>query len=91
LMGVHVYIPSFLQLYTDKVGQDYISGDTVKECLTALVERFPRLRPEVFDTNDRLCRNLTLYVNDSRVYPHEISRSVKEGDKLFIAHVIAGG
>jgi molybdopterin synthase sulfur carrier subunit len=90
-MGVHVYIPSFLQLYTDKAGQDYIRGDTVRECLTALVESFPRLRPQVFDTDDRLRPNLIIYLNDSRVRPHEISRPVKEGDKLFIVHVIAGG
>lgn len=90
-MGVQIFIPSFLQSYTENISQDTVSGDTIMACLTALVEHFPRLKAKLFDTDGKLRCGLNIFLNDSRVYPHNFSRKVQEGDKLYIAHVISGG
>jgi hypothetical protein len=68
-----------------------VSGGTIIECLMALVERFPGLKSQLFDTDNKLRRSLNIFLNDSRVPPYELSCKVKEGDKLYIAHVISGG
>ena len=91
MTGVQIYIPPFLQSYSEKTSRDYVSGGTIMECLTALVERFPRLKSQLFDIDDNLRPSLNLFLNDSRIPPHKLSHKVKEGDKLYIAHVISGG
>ena len=91
MTGVQIHIPPFLQPYAEKTRQDYVNGGTIMECLKKLVERFPSLRSQLFNTEDKLRRDLNIFLNDSRVHPHEFSHTVKEGDKLYIAHVIAGG
>ena len=91
MTGVQIHIPSFLQLYTENVRQDYVDGSTIMECLTILAERFPGLKSRLFNSEDKVRRELFIYLNKSQVHPHELSRPVTDGDKLYIAHVIAGG
>jgi molybdopterin converting factor small subunit len=91
LTGVQIHIPSFLQAYAENMSQAYAGGSTIMECLTILVERFPQLKSRLFTTEDKLRRELNIYLNKSQVYPREFSRPVKDGDKLYIAHVIVGG
>jgi molybdopterin synthase sulfur carrier subunit len=89
--GVQIHIPPFLQSYTDNTSRDDVGGDTILECLRMLVEHFPQLKSRLFDSDDKLSGDLNIYHNDTRVYPRELSRPVKDGDRLFIAHVIVGG
>ena len=91
MTGVQIHIPPFLQSYTENMGQDYVGGETIMDCLRMLAEHFPRLKSRLFDPDDKLCGDLNIYHNESRVYPRELSRPVKDGDRLFIAHVIVGG
>jgi len=91
LNGVEINIPSFLQHFTESARRDYVSGSTIVECLMELVGRYPRLKPRLFWTEGRLSRDLNIYLNEAHVNPDELSRPVKEGDKLYIAHVIVGG
>ena len=73
------------------MSQAYVGGSTIMECLTILVARFPQLKFRLFTTEDKLRRELNIYLNKSQVHPREFSRPVKDGDKLYIAHVIVGG
>lgn len=91
MTGVQIFIPPFLQSYTEDSSRATISGETIMECLTALTERFPQLRSQLFEANGGLRSGLNVFLNDFRVHPHEFFREVKEGDKLYIAHVISGG
>lgn len=91
MTGVQIFIPPFLRSYTEETSRDCVNGVTIIECLRVLVERFPRLKSQLFGTDDKLHHGLNIFLNDSRVYPHELSREVQEGDKLYIAHVISGG
>ena len=91
LTGVQIHIPPFLRPYTENMAQDYVSGNTIMECLVLLVERFPQLKSRLFDTKDKLRRELNIYLNKSQVHPSEFSRPVKNGDELYIAGIIVGG
>ena len=91
LTSVEINIPSFLRQFTEGASSDHVSGRTIGECLMALGGRFPRLKPRLFQTKAKLSGDLNIYLNGVRVNPDELSRPVKEGDKLYIAHVIVGG
>ena len=91
LAGVEIHIPPFLQPYTEKIGRDHVRCGTIMDCLEALVEHYPLLKPKLFDTEARLKQGLNIFLNDARVYPNEFSNDVKAGDKIYIAHVIVGG
>lgn len=91
MTGVQIHIPPFLLPYTENLTQDYVSGNTIMECLMLLVERFPQLKSRLFDTKDKLRRDLKIYLNKSHVHPREFSRPVKNGDELYIVGVIVGG
>ena len=91
LTGVEINIPSFLRKFTESASRDYVSGRTIGECMTALVDRFPRLKPRLFRAEGKLSRDLNIFLNGAYVNPDELSRPVKEGDKMYIAHVIVGG
>lgn len=91
MTGVQIHIPPFLLPYTENISQDYVAGSTIMECLMVLVERFPQLKSRLFYTEDKVRRDLKIYLNKSQVYPREFSRPVKDGDELYIAGVIVGG
>ena len=91
LTGVEINIPSFLRQFTESASRDYVSGSTIGECLTALVGRFPRLKPRLFRAEGKLSGDLNIFLNGVRVNPDELSWPVEEGDKVHIAHVIVGG
>jgi hypothetical protein len=91
LAGVQIHIPPFLQPYTEKTSKDWVDCSTIMECLKTLTTRFPQLKPQLFYTEEKLRRELNIFLNDSRVHPKKLAEKVKEGDKLYIAHVIAGG
>ena len=91
MTGVQIHIPPFFQPYTENVSKDHVEGRTIMECLTMLVERFPKLKSRLFNTEDKVRRELIIYLNSSQIHPNEFSLSVKDGDQLHIAHVISGG
>ena len=89
--GVEINIPSFLRHLTDSTARSYVVGGTIGACLAQLVGLYPRLGPRLFRAEGELSHDLNLYLNGVQVNPDELSRPVKEGDKLYIAHVIIGG
>jgi hypothetical protein len=91
LTGVQIQIPPFFQPYTENLRQDHVNGSTIMECLTMLVENFPRLKSRLFNTEGNVRRELIIYLNKSQIHPNEFSRPVTDGDQLHIAHVISGG
>ena len=90
-MSVTVNIPQFLQQGTDEVKAANVDGGTVGECLNDLVQRFPRLKPLLFNKSDKLHGYLEVFVNRESAYPEELARPVSNGDELHIINIIMGG
>lgn len=90
-MSIEIKItPAFLR-FTNNQRSAEVTGSTVGECLDHLVKQFPDLKQALFDRKGKLQRYLDIYVNGASAYPEELTKPVKDGDKLHIVMVIAGG
>jgi molybdopterin converting factor small subunit len=84
-MSVNMEISSNNQLHFK------VKGSTVGECLNDLARQFPDLKKVLLDKNSKLIHGYDIYVNGESAYPLEMTRPVKEGDKINIVFVIHGG
>jgi molybdopterin converting factor small subunit len=90
-VSVEITIPPFLQHLAGGLKQAAVEGETVAECLEALVAQYPELRPRLFGRGGKLPGGLNIFVNGESAFPGELSRPVKPGDRIHIAYVMVGG
>ena len=90
-MGITVNIHQAMRLLTNGQATVEVRGSTVGECLDDLVKQFPGIETKVFDKKGRLLNYIDIYVNAESTYPEELARPVKDGDRLSITLLIAGG
>ena len=91
-MVCRIKIPGDLKNKTNGETIAKMEGDTVGECIEALVCRFPDLKGEILDNQGRLLLKWTISIND-RIADDgdEMAQPVKEGDLISILPMIAGG
>ena len=88
---IKLVVPEMLGAYTDgRVAFD-IEGDTVAVCLKEIINRFPKLEPEVFNKDGNLLPRWLVVINDRVAYYDPLQQAVAEGDILKLIPVIAGG
>jgi molybdopterin converting factor small subunit len=68
-----------------------VKGNTVGQCLDDLVKQFPQIKRGLFGKDGKLLNYVDIYVNQESSYPEELAKPVKDGDKLHITLIIAGG
>ncbi len=90
-MSVKVFLYSGLKEFTDGKNMVEVQGSTVGECLADLIEQFPKMKPEVFDENDKLLGRILVSINLKSAYPEELAKPIKNGDELYILRAIPGG
>ncbi|OGO43650.1 MAG: hypothetical protein A2137_04775 [Chloroflexi bacterium RBG_16_58_8] len=90
-MSIEINIPPFLQHLAGGVRTVDVTGKTVAECLAALVAQYPSLKARIFGRDGELPRGLNLFVNGESAFPGELTRKVKDGDKIHITYVMVGG
>jgi molybdopterin synthase sulfur carrier subunit len=90
-VSVKINIHPFLSQHTDNQNVVEVNGNTVGQCLEQLVDRFPELKPWLFEKNGKLNRLVEIYVNMESSYPEELAKPVKDGDELHIIIIISGG
>lgn len=90
-MSITVNIHQALRHITNNQATVDVSGVTVGECLADLVQRFPDIKAKLFGKNGKLLNYIDIYVNAESSYPEELAKPVKDGDKLSITLMIAGG
>lgn len=90
-MSVDVEISSIFGRYTDNVLNMKVEGKTVRECLHDLVRQFPRLKKMLLDKDGNLMHSYDFYINGESVYPKDMNKPLKDGDKLNVLFVIHGG
>jgi molybdopterin synthase sulfur carrier subunit len=91
-MVCRLKIPGYLKDKTNGETLAELKGETVRECIEALICRFPDLKGEILDNQGRLLLKWTISIND-RIADDgdEMAQPVKEGDLITILPVIAGG
>ena len=91
-MSVKVRIPTPLQPLTDRQPEVEASGETLREVLADLEERYPGMQQRLYDDDGKLRRFVNVYVNDEDVrFLDGEDTALHEGDEISIVPAIAGG
>ena len=90
-MSVDVEISSIFGRYTGGVLNMKVEGKTVRECLHDLGRQFPDLKRMLLDKDGNLMHSYDYFINGESVYPKDMNRPLKDGDKLNVLYVIHGG
>lgn len=91
-MSVKVMIPTPLRPYTDNKDTIEVDGQTVRELLENLANKYPQLKRHLFSENGNLRNFINIYINDEDIrYLEGDNTKLKEGDIVSIVPAIAGG
>ncbi len=90
-MSIKIAIPAHFQPFTNDTEAVEVNGSTVGECLNHLAEQFPGMEKILLAKNGELLGDIGVYVNGEDTYPDELAKSVKDGDEIYILHIIPGG
>ena len=87
-MAIKVDVGQF-SYYTNNQRLVEVDGDTIRECLKGLVEKFPEFK--LFDKDGNLHIYWGISVNGKLYYTDELDDAVKAGDELSIILMVDGG
>jgi molybdopterin converting factor small subunit len=90
-MSVEINIPPALQALIGGISHTDVAGSTVGECLRALSEKYPALRPRLFSPSGKPAGGMSIFLNGESAYPDPLARPVRYGDKIHLAYIILGG
>lgn len=90
-MSIELQLSSVFARYAGNQTILTVKGNTIGECLENLFHQFPELRKIFLDKDGNLLRTYDIYINGGSAYPKEMTKPVKDGDKLHIIPVIYGG
>lgn len=90
-MSIELQLSSVFARYAGNQTTHTVKGNTVGECLEDLFKQYPELRKIFVDKDGNLLRAYDIYINGASAYPKEMTKPVKDGDKLYIMPVIYGG
>ena len=91
-MSVTVRIPTPLRGYAGGAAEVEVNAPTVGDALTHVVERYPQLRPHLYDERGQLRNFVNAYVNENDVRALEgTATKLRAGDSITLVPSIAGG
>jgi sulfur-carrier protein len=87
-----VRIPPVLRAQAGNQKRVEVSGSTVGEALTSLLEQHPGLREQIFSADGELNRFVNVYVNGRDVrYEQGLETPVAAADEVILLPAMAGG
>ena len=91
-MSAKIKIPEYLKDKTDGQPIIDVTGNTLRECLGALVHCYPGLKGEIVDGRGMLLVKWVIFVNDKPIIASdELSVPVTDGDVILLVPMLAGG
>ncbi len=90
-MSIKIFIPPYLRSFTNDVDVIEVKGSTVGGCLDNLTKQTPEIKKVLFGKNGELLDYVNIYVQGKDAYPEDLAKPVKDGDKIHIIYIIAGG
>ncbi len=82
-MAIEITIPP--------VFQALVNGTTVGECVQEMVKQYPALKPKIFEKRNHLTKGMSIFLNGVSAYPEPLAKTVHDGDKIYLTHIILGG
>jgi len=80
-----------LRRFASFEGEVQLAATTVSEALDSLVERFPDLKPVLYDANGKPRSVHRLYLNGAVLDVSDTDHSLEPADELGILTAVAGG
>ena len=90
-MSIAICLHKFYQQYSDNNEVVPVDGCTVKECIDNLTELYPGLKKVLFTGKGKLHPLVGIFVNSTSAGHDALGREVKDGDKIYLIHTLAGG
>jgi molybdopterin converting factor small subunit len=91
-MSIKIKIPEYLQDKTSGEPIIDVTGNTLRECLEALVQCYPALKGEIVDGQGMLLLKWLIFINGKLAHASdELSTPVTEGDVIVLVPMVAGG
>ena len=90
-MSINVELSSMFGIYTDNTLNMKAEGKNVREALHDLVRQYPRLKRVLLNEKGDLLQMYDFFINGQSVYPKDMTLPLKDGDKLNVLYIIAGG
>jgi molybdopterin synthase sulfur carrier subunit len=89
---VTVHIPTPLRGHVEGRAKLDLAGGTIREVLTELQERYPKLKGRLLDERNEINRFVNVFLNEEDIrFLENLDTPVKEGDGVMIVPAIAGG
>jgi molybdopterin synthase sulfur carrier subunit len=90
--NVTVHIPTPMRGQVDGQAKLEFTGGTVREVLSALQERYPKLKGRLLDEKNEVNRFVNVFLNEEDIrFLENLDTPVKDGDGVMIVPAIAGG
>lgn len=87
-----VRFPALMKFYVDNQSEFPVDAATVAELLDALIERYPALKPHLFEPTGKLRRHFNIFVNGEHVRElNGLDTPLKTDDKVILMVSAAGG
>ena len=87
-----IKVPPVLRSNTDGEAEVSVDGATVGDALSALAERYPSTREQLFSADGQLNRYVNVYLNDEDVRVlGGLDTSASDSDTVVILPAMAGG
>lgn len=90
-MSVEIELSPIFARYANNQLNVKVEGNTVGECLNDLLRQHPDLKKILLNREGKLQHAYGIYINGKSIYPMEMKKPVKDGDKLNIVFIIHGG
>ncbi|OGP56563.1 MAG: ThiS family protein [Deltaproteobacteria bacterium RBG_13_49_15] len=90
-MSIEIHIHKTHRQFTDGSEVVQTRGKTVGDCIQDLISQYPGVKSALFDKKGKLINTVEIYLNMQSAYPDELLKPVKNGDKIHIALMLAGG
>lgn len=91
-MPITIQIPSALRAFTERKAEIALEGKTVGEAIAALAERYPDIRPHLFEEEGKLRSFINVYVGGKNIRnAGGVEATIADGETLTLVPAIAGG
>ncbi|OGO20346.1 MAG: hypothetical protein A2Z15_00995 [Chloroflexi bacterium RBG_16_50_11] len=90
-MSAEINIPPVLQALVNGVSRINVSGATIGDCFKEMVKKYPQLSARLFNKRGDLPHGIQIFINGESAYPEPLSKPVRDGDKIYISHIVLGG
>jgi hypothetical protein len=90
-MSAEVFLSPSLQPMAGNAAAVAVEGKTLGECLDNLMLQHPQLKMVLLDDNQVIRRDYMIFINGENSYPEEITRPVKDGDRIHLMSFFVGG